>query len=116
MEYPEICEQLTVFPLTVVTVHNGLLQLLLTYSSAKQEVDTFASFNVLHSSVLPVVLYGCETWSLVLREKHSLRVLDSRVLSNILGSLRDKLTCNQRKCYNEMLLDWYLSPDIILVI
>ena len=41
MEYPEIGEQLTLFPLTVVTVHNGLLQLLLMYSSARQEVDTF---------------------------------------------------------------------------
>jgi hypothetical protein len=93
MEYPEIGEQLTVFPLTVVTVHNGLLELLITYSSAKQEVDTFANFHVLHStSVLPVVLYGRETWSLVLREKHSLRVLDSKMLRNVLGSLREKLT------------------------
>jgi hypothetical protein len=39
--------------------------------------------------ILPVVLYGCETWSLTLREEHRLRVFESRVLKRIFGSKRD---------------------------
>jgi hypothetical protein len=39
--------------------------------------------------ILPVILYGCETWSLALREEHRLRVFDSRVLRRIFGPKRD---------------------------
>jgi hypothetical protein len=41
---------------------------------------------------LPVVLYGCETWSLTLREKHTLRVFENRVLTKIFGPKRDEVT------------------------
>jgi hypothetical protein len=41
---------------------------------------------------LPVVLYGCETWSLTLRKKHRLRVFVNRVLRRIFGSKKDKIT------------------------
>jgi hypothetical protein len=40
--------------------------------------------------ILPVVLYGCETWSVTLREEHRLRVFENRVLRRIFGSKRDK--------------------------
>jgi hypothetical protein len=42
--------------------------------------------------ILPVVLYGCETWSLTLREEHRLRVIENRVLRRIFGLKRDKVT------------------------
>jgi hypothetical protein len=42
--------------------------------------------------ILPFVLYGCETWSLTLREEHRLRVFENRVLSRIFGPKRDEVT------------------------
>jgi hypothetical protein len=42
--------------------------------------------------ILPVVLYGCETWSLTLREEHRFRVFENRVLRRIFGPKRDKVT------------------------
>jgi len=41
---------------------------------------------------LPVVLYGCETWSLTLREEHRLRVIENRALRRIFGPKRDEVT------------------------
>jgi hypothetical protein len=63
--------------------------------------------------ILPVVLYGCETWSLTLREEHRLRVFDNRVLRRIFGPKRDEVTGEWRKLHNEELHNLYLSPDII---
>jgi hypothetical protein len=65
--------------------------------------------------VLPVVLYGCETWSLTLREKHRLRVFENRVLRRIFGSKRDEVTGGWRKLHNEELHNLYSSPSIIRV-
>jgi hypothetical protein len=42
--------------------------------------------------ILPVVLYGCETWSLTLREEHKLRVFENRVLRKTFGPKRDEVT------------------------
>jgi hypothetical protein len=47
---------------------------------------------------LPVVLYGCETWSLTLREEHRLRVFEKRVLRRIFGSKRDEVMGDRRNC------------------
>ena len=47
--------------------------------------------------ILPVVLYGCETWSLTLREEHRLRVFENRVLRRIFGPKRDEVTGEWRK-------------------
>jgi hypothetical protein len=51
--------------------------------------------------ILPVVLYGCETWSLTLREEHRLRVFESRVLRRIFGPKRDEVVEEWRKLHNE---------------
>jgi hypothetical protein len=46
----------------------------------------------MQSHILPVVLYGCQTWSFTLREEHRLRVFESRVLRRIFGPRRDEVT------------------------
>jgi hypothetical protein len=63
--------------------------------------------------ILPVVLYGCETWSLTLREEHRLRVFENRVLRRIFGPKRDEVTGEWRKLHNEELHILYSSPNII---
>jgi hypothetical protein len=61
---------------------------------------------------LPVVLYGCETWSLTLREEHRLRVLENRVLRGIFGPKRDGVTGEWRRLHNEELYGLHSSPHI----
>jgi hypothetical protein len=63
--------------------------------------------------MLPVVLYGCDTWSLMLREEHRLRVFENSFLRNIFGRKRDEVTGNWRKLHNEELHNLYSSPHII---
>ena len=65
--------------------------------------------------LLPVVLYGCETWSLTLREEHRLRVFENRVLRRIFGPKRDGVTGEWRKLHNEELNDPYCSTNIVRV-
>jgi hypothetical protein len=66
--------------------------------------------------ILPVILYGCETWSLTLREEHRLRVFENRVLRRIFGPKRDKVTGGWRKLHNEELYGLYSLPSIVRVI
>jgi hypothetical protein len=66
--------------------------------------------------ILPVVLYGCETWSLALREVYKLRVFQKRVLRRIFESKRDEVTGGWRKLHNEELHNLYSSPSIIRMI
>jgi hypothetical protein len=63
--------------------------------------------------ILPVVLYGCETWSLTLREEHRLRVFENRALRRIFGQKRDEVTGEWRKLHNKDLRDLYSLPSII---
>jgi hypothetical protein len=66
--------------------------------------------------ILPVVVYGCETCSLTLKEEHKLRVFENRVLRRIFGSKRDRVTEGWRKLHNEELHNLYSSPSIIRII
>jgi hypothetical protein len=66
--------------------------------------------------ILPVVLYGCETWSVTLREEHRLKVFENRVLREIFGPKRDEVTGEWRRLHNEELYYLYSAPHIILVI
>ncbi|KAJ4429500.1 hypothetical protein ANN_21669 [Periplaneta americana] len=63
--------------------------------------------------ILPVVLYGCETWTLTLREEHRLRVFENKVLRKIFGAKRDEVIGEWRKLHNTELHALYSSPDII---
>jgi hypothetical protein len=60
-----------------------------------------------------VVLYGCETWSLTLREEYRLRVFENRVLRKICRPKRDEVMGEWRKLHNEELRDLYSLPSII---
>jgi hypothetical protein len=60
---------------------------------------------------LPVVLYGCETWSLAIREECRLRVFANRVLRRIFGSKRDEVTGEWRRLHNKELYALYHSSD-----
>jgi len=64
---------------------------------------------------LPVVLYGCETWSLTLREVRRLRVFENRILRRISAAKRDEVRGECRKLYED-LYDLHPSPNIFLVI
>jgi hypothetical protein len=69
--------------------------------------------KIYETTILPVVLYESETWSLTLREKHRLKVFENRVLRRIFGLKRDEVTGQWRKLHNRELHNFYSSPDII---
>jgi hypothetical protein len=60
-----------------------------------------------------VILYGCETWSLILKEEHRLRVFEKKVMRRIFGPTRDEVTGGWRKLHNEEFHNLYSSPIII---
>jgi hypothetical protein len=66
--------------------------------------------------ILSVVLYGCETWSLTVREEHKLRVIENRVLRRIFGPKRDRMTGGWRKLHDEELHNLYSWPSIMRII
>jgi hypothetical protein len=63
--------------------------------------------------ILPVVLYGCKTWYLTLREEHRLKVLENRVLRRTFGLKGNELTGSWRKLHNEDLHNLYSLPSKI---
>ena len=71
--------------------------------------------KIYRTIILPVVLYGCETWSLTLWEERKLRVFENMVLRRIFGPRRDKVTGEWRRLHNEELNDLYSSPNIVRV-
>ena len=72
--------------------------------------------KIYRTIILPVVLYGCERWSLTLREECRLRVFENGVLRRIFEPKRDEVTGEWRKLHNEELKGLYSSPNIVLVI
>jgi len=63
-------------------------------------LSKYMNFKIYITVILPVVLYGCETWSLTLREESSLRVFDNRVLRRVFGPKRDEVTGERRKLHS----------------
>jgi len=63
------------------------------------------NIKIYRTIILPIVVYGCETWFLTLREERRLRVFENRVLRRIFGAKRDEVTREWRKLHNEELND-----------
>jgi len=73
-------------------------------------------FKIYRTIILPVVLYGCETWSLTLREERRLGIFEKRVLRRMFGTKSEEVTEEWRKLHNEELNYLYSSPNIVRVI
>ena len=72
--------------------------------------------KIYRTIILPVFLYGCETWSLTPREERRLRVFENRVLRTVFGPKRDEITGKWRKLHNKDLSDLYSLPKIVRVV
>jgi hypothetical protein len=72
--------------------------------------------KIYRTIILPVVFYGCETWSLTLREERRLRVFGNKVLRRVFGPKWDEVTGEWRKLHNEELNDLYFLPNIVWVV
>ena len=79
-------------------------------------VSVMVKIKIYRNIILPVLLYGCETWSLTLRDETKLRVFENMVLRRIFGPRRDEVTKEWRRLHNEELNDLYCSPNIVRVI
>jgi hypothetical protein len=66
--------------------------------------------RIYRTKILPLVLYGCEAWSLTLREERRLKVFEKRVLRRVFGPKRNEVTGEWRKLHNEELNDLYSLP------
>jgi hypothetical protein len=76
-------------------------------------LSTSVKIKIYRTIILPVVLYGCESWSLTLREECRLRVFENRVVRRIFGHNRDEVTGEWRRLHNDELFALYSSPNII---
>ena len=72
--------------------------------------------KIYRTIIFPVVLYGCETWSLKLMEERRLRVSENRVLRRVFKPKRDEVTGEWTKLHNEELSDLYSLPNIVRVV
>jgi hypothetical protein len=79
-------------------------------------IKTFITAIWLYRTIILPVVYGCETWSLTLREKCRLRVFENKVLRRIFGPKRDAVTGEWRRLHNKELYALYSLPNIIRVI
>ena len=86
-----------------------LVQYLLSSSLLSKNIKT----KIHRTIILPAVLYACETLSLMLREEHTMRVFQNRVLRRIFGPRRDEVTGEWRTLHKEELNDLYSSPNIV---
>ena len=83
-------------------------------SKAKYTISN--SIVIVRTIILPVVLYGCETWSLSLRKERRLQVFENRVLRRVFEPKRKEVTVEWRKLHKEELRDLYSLPNIVRVV
>jgi len=84
--------------------------------SSSTLLSKYLKIKIYRTIIFPVVLYGCETWSLTLREERKLRVSENKVLRRIFGPRRDEVTGEWRRLHNEEINDLYCSRSIVRVI
>jgi hypothetical protein len=72
---------------------------------------SFTLYTTLQTMILPVVQYGCETWSLTLRVEHRLRVFENEVLRRMFGPRNDEVTGAWRRKHNEEFHYLYYLPS-----
>jgi len=72
--------------------------------------------KIYETKILYVVLYGCETWSLTLREEHRFRVCDNTVLKGLFGTKRKEVAGGWRRLHNEELHNFYASTNVFRMI
>ena len=89
---------------------------MLFFGAESSVIQIAVQIKIYKTIILPVVLYGCETWSLILREERTLRVFENRVLRRVFGSKRDEVTGEWRKLHNEELKDLYSLRNIVRVV
>jgi hypothetical protein len=78
-------------------------------------LSTNLKIKIHKTIILPVIVYGCATWSLTLREARRLSVFENRALRRIFGRKRDEVTGEWRKLHNKELNNPYSSPNIVRV-
>ena len=78
-------------------------------------LSKYLKMKIYKTIILPVVVYGCETWSLTLRVERRLRMFENRVLRRIFEPKRDEVTGEWRELHTEELNDLYFSPNIVQV-
>ena len=79
-------------------------------------LSKYLKIKIYRNIILSLVLYGCETWSLTLREERKPRVFENMVLRRIFGPRRNEVTGEWRRLHKEELNDLYSSPNIVRVI
>jgi hypothetical protein len=75
-----------------------------------------SNIKIYKTIILPVVLYGCETWSLKLRKEHRLKMSENRALKRIFGPKMEEVAGGLRRLHNEGLHNLYGSLNIIRAI
>ena len=95
---------------------NGNTLPFFTYNYIIELYCTESKINIYRNIILPLVLYGCETWSLTLTEERRLRVFENKVLRRIFGRDKDEVRREWRKLHNKELNDLYASLNIVWVI
>jgi hypothetical protein len=80
------------------------------YRSVQNLQSKNVNIRIYKTIILPLVLYGCDTWSQTLRGEHRLRVFENRVWRRIFGPKRDEVEGGWRELYNEELHNLYSSP------
>jgi hypothetical protein len=77
------------------------------FPSPKLYATEFGSVSLYKTIILRVVLYGCETKSLTVKEEHRLKVFENRMLRRLFGPKREEVTEGWRKLYNVELYNLY---------
>ena len=110
--FQEIYTYICIYFLKIARLGQNIYMNLLSSSLLSKNLK----IKIYRTIILPVVLYGCETWSLTLREERRLRVFENRMLRRIFGPKSGGVTGQWRKLHNEELNGLYSSPNIVRVI